>query len=144
MACTAFADAKCKLESHEVSAASIENTLIKARRQLPDNRPGIIFVKLQSDWMADEQFFSMIGEVTRKFFRNTGRIVSVKYYVNVFDYLEDAILHTHRYREISNQTNRFDAQRTWQLFKPAEQQSTWNGMPSKWVRLINFEPKSLS
>jgi hypothetical protein len=137
---TACADAKCKIESHEATASSVENTLIKARKQLPKDQPGIIFVKAQPHWFTDPEIYSMLGDVTRNFFRNTQRIISVKYFVNQFDYLDDAILHTHRYREMSNPRNCFDPARTWQLFKPSDQQSTWNGMPSKWVRLINFHP----
>jgi hypothetical protein len=137
----ACADAKCKIEGGEATATSVENTLIKARKQLPKNRPGIIFVKVQPHWFTDPKIYSMLGDVTRDFFRNTRRIISVKYFVNQFDYLDDAILHTHRYREMSNPRNCFDPTRTWQLFKPSDQQSMWNGMPSKWVRLINFEPR---
>jgi hypothetical protein len=138
---TACADAKCKIEAHEATQTSVENTLIKARKQLPKDRPGIIFVKVQPHWFTDPEIYSMLGKVTREFFRNTRRIISVKYFVNQFDYLDDAILHTHRYREMSNPRNCFDPARTWQLFRPSDQQSMWNGMPSKWVRLINFEPR---
>lgn len=138
---TACADAKCKIEAHQPTATSVENTLSKARKQLPKDRPGIIFVKVQPHWFTDPEIYSMLGDVTRHFFRNTRRIISVKYFVNQFDYLDDAILHTHRYREMSNPQNCFDPARTWQLFKPGDQQSMWNGMPSKWVRLVNFEPR---
>lgn len=140
----ACADAKCKVESHDPTPVSIENTLNKARKQLPKDRPGIIFIKLQQDWFNRPETYALLGEVTRKFFLRTQRIVSVKYYVNQFDYLDDAILHTHRYREISNPRNSFDPTRTWQLFKPSEQHSTWNGLPLKWVRLINFEPRVIA
>lgn len=138
---TACADAKCKIEAHEATPTSVGNTLIKARKQLPKDRPAMIFVKVQSHWFTEPKIYSMLGEVTRGFFRNTRRIISVKYFVNQSDYLEDGILHTHRYREMSNPRNCFDPARTWQLFKPPDKQSMWNGLPSKWVRLINFEPR---
>jgi hypothetical protein len=86
----ACADAKCKIEGQEATPTSVENTLIKARKQLPKDRPGIIFVKVQPHWFTDSEIYSMLGDVTRKFFRNTQRIISVKYFVNQFDYLDDA------------------------------------------------------
>jgi hypothetical protein len=126
---------------HSYPAPTSSDPVSKARKQLPKDRPGIIFVKVQPHWFTDPEIYSMLGDVTRHFFRNTRRIISVKYFVNQFDYLDDAILHTHRYREMSNPQNCFDPARTWQLFKPGDQQSMWNGMPSKWVRLVNFEPR---
>ena len=41
---TACADAKCKVEG-EFNARTIENSLETARKQLPKDRPGIVFVK---------------------------------------------------------------------------------------------------
>jgi hypothetical protein len=42
----ASADAKCKIEGTDFSSNTIENTLKKARKQLPDSMPGIVFVKV--------------------------------------------------------------------------------------------------
>jgi hypothetical protein len=40
------ADAKCKFETTEINPQSILNSLEKARKQLPDDRAGIIFTKV--------------------------------------------------------------------------------------------------
>jgi hypothetical protein len=50
----ASADAKCKIEGTEFGENTIKNTLNKARKQLPDDMPGIVFVKVppRGFWMA--------------------------------------------------------------------------------------------
>ena len=40
------ADAKCKFETTKINTQSVLNSLVKARKQLPDNRPCIIFMKV--------------------------------------------------------------------------------------------------
>jgi hypothetical protein len=49
----ASADAKCKIEGTEFGENTIKNTLNKARKQLPDDRPGIVFVKVPPAWISD-------------------------------------------------------------------------------------------
>jgi hypothetical protein len=46
----ACAEAKCKLESTEINPRSVRATLNEARKQLPKDRPGIIFVKIPQHW----------------------------------------------------------------------------------------------
>jgi len=41
-----LADAKCKFEATEINPQSILISLEKARKQLPDDRAGIIFTKV--------------------------------------------------------------------------------------------------
>ena len=46
------ADAKCKFETTEINPQSILSSLEKARKQLPDDRAGIIFTKVPQSWVA--------------------------------------------------------------------------------------------
>jgi hypothetical protein len=76
----ACADTKCKFESTEVRAESIRDSLEHARSQLPKDRPGIIFVKMPGHWLdAPTSVISFVREA-ESFLRNTGRVVSVKFY----------------------------------------------------------------
>jgi hypothetical protein len=75
------ADAKCKFESTAIDVRSVENSLRKARRQLPPDQPGIIFVKTPQSWIADVQTANALVNVGSEFLRRTSRIVSVKFYV---------------------------------------------------------------
>jgi hypothetical protein len=51
----AAADAKCKIESTDFGESTIKNTLNKARKQLPDASPGIVFVKVPQEVAAFAQ-----------------------------------------------------------------------------------------
>lgn len=75
----AFGDTKCKLESTTVSKSSVKNSLDKARTQLPQGLPGIIFLKLPHTWWSDEGRTSVKSAV-EDFFRITKRVISVKTY----------------------------------------------------------------
>ena len=48
-------DAKCKVEATEFSTQTIDNTLETARGQLPNDRPGIVFVKIPPRWISPTQ-----------------------------------------------------------------------------------------
>ena len=134
----ACADAKCKIESGEPSVTSIRHSLDTARRQLPADKPGIIFVKVPQAWFERPEIGAELGNLARQFFNGTRRIASVKYYVSYLQFVHEGILNTHRYREVSNPRNRFDPSRNWALFKSDNAPSDWNGLPAKWIRLVNF------
>lgn len=131
------ADAKCKLESTEIRSETIKNTLNDTRRkQLPPDRPGIIFVKVPQRWLDVPTMGRALQDVGEEFLRGTGRVVSVKFYVSVLTLLDQRLLHVHRYKEISNPRNRFDSQKNWDIFKDYRVPESWNGMPPKWHRIF--------
>jgi hypothetical protein len=49
-------DAKCKVEGTDFNVKSIGYSLSKARKQLPDDRPGIVFVKIPPRWYSEPNF----------------------------------------------------------------------------------------
>jgi hypothetical protein len=95
----ASADAKCKIEGTDFSANTIENTLKKARKQLPDDVPGIVFVKVPPRWIADEKCIAATLEVARSFLRTTRRVVSVKFYSSPITFSNNVLRHDHAYKE---------------------------------------------
>ncbi len=109
----ACADAKCKVEG-DFNSRTIENSLETARKQLPKDKPGIVFVKHPSRWAKEN--FADLRELTFKFFRRTERIVSVKYYVQPLERRGDSIVHQHGYVEFSNSKTRFGENVNWDLF----------------------------
>jgi hypothetical protein len=132
------ADAKCKIESGAPSISSIRNSLDIARRQLPAGRPGIIFMKLPEHWSEHSEIHAKLTSETRRFLGGTQRIVSVKHYISRFIFEDRSIVNMHRYFEISNPNNRFDPTRDWSMFRTGGETGSWNGLPPKWIRLINF------
>jgi hypothetical protein len=68
MASFACADAKCALENTTLSTKAISNKLEKARKQLPSDEAGIIFVKTPPHWTNDADFLKTVVDETRAFF----------------------------------------------------------------------------
>lgn len=132
-------EAKCNIETPEVNLSTIKNSLQKARTQLPENVPGIIFVKLPSQWLTAPEFERQSIGTAREFLRGTKRIVSVKYYVAPFYFVNGHLGQGHRFKEISNPQHRFDTSHNWDLLShwvpPANE---WNTLPRKYVRLVFF------
>lgn len=132
------ADAKCKFETTEMNPQSIANSLEKARKQLPADRPGIIFIKVPQSWISDLETAVAMVEAGSKFFRNTDRIVSIKFYVSHLETRNNMIMHRHALREITNEASRFHGGRNWDLYTDYYVPPNWNGMPPKWQRLFFF------
>jgi len=134
----ACADAKCKIEGTEFDAKKITNALKKARKQLPDDRPGIVFVKVPQQWMGVNGFEYTAAGAARAFLRGTRRVVSVKYYVSPLVLLNGWMKHQHAYKEISNPYTDFGNMKNWSLFPKIDVPPEWNGMPPHWQRILFF------
>ena len=135
-------EAKCNLETADFNATTIKNALQKARTQRPPNEPGIIFVKLPSQWIAAPAFARLSVETAIEFLRGTERVVSVKYYVAHFLFSKGDLGQGHLFKEITNQKHRFDRSRTWDLLTNWVPPTTgWNKMPPKYVRLVFFQDR---
>jgi hypothetical protein len=132
------ADTKCKLESTPFSQQTIKNSLDDARkRNLPSDRPGIIFAKIPREWVQDDAGHQQIIEITNCFLRRTRRIVSVKYYTSLVTEDGSVVREIIAWYEISNPHNRFDGAADWRLFpKVSETATSWNGMPPHWKRIL--------
>jgi hypothetical protein len=134
----ACADAKCKIEGTAVSYNTIMNTLKDARHQLPDDRPGIAFIKIPFAWMQEPEFDVIALKAAQDFLRNTRRIVSVKYYVGEFVEEGTMMRHRHLYKEFSNPDTRFGQNKNWDVFQRFELPPEANGMPAHWQRILFF------
>jgi hypothetical protein len=132
------ADAKCKFETTKINPASVRNSLKKARTQLPDDRPGIIFMKVPQSWMTDGKVTAAMVGAVRQFLQNTDRVVSIKFYVSHLDTVNNMVLHRHAFRELTNEQSKFHYGRNWDLFANYYVPPSWNGMPPFWQRLFFF------
>ena len=133
----ACADAKCASETTELKAKAIFNKLEKARKQLPADQPGIIFVKMPPRWMAAPEFVSTTVEQAHALFAQTERIVSVKFYVAPTTIEGGYVTQQHAYKELSNPKTRFGF-RDWTLFRHFDLPSEAGGMPPHWQRILMF------
>jgi hypothetical protein len=131
------ADAKCKIEAHDIDPASVRNTLNSAMGQFPADKPGVIFVKVSQHWFERAGMTAELRRIAGGFLRGTGRIVSVKYYVSHVIFVDQQTLHRHAFDEITNPNNRFPPKRSWDFFRGYHVPKDWNGMPPKWIRLMH-------
>jgi len=95
-------------------------------------------LRRQRDGFDDLVVAVALMDIARDFFRQTGRIVSIKYYMSDLVYRNGMLGHAHGFKELSNPNNRFDPQRNWDMFAEPFETTSWNGMPSKWNRVIFF------
>jgi hypothetical protein len=133
----ACADAKCAIEHSDMTAKGIFNKLEKARKQLPSDKPGIIFVKMPQDWLAHPAFVETTITQAKEMFRQSRRIVSIKFYVSTTTVEGSHVLQQHAYKELSSPETRF-GERDWSLFQRFDPLPSGGWMPAHWQRLINF------
>jgi hypothetical protein len=134
----ACAEAKCNIETTMFGEGTIRNKLDGARKQLPSDRPGIIFVKMPPRWMDESEFLKMTSEVAQSFLRGTRRIVSVKFYVSPISIDSDYTKQQHAFKEISNPDTDFGGKKNWDLFCTMDLPPEYNGMPPHWQRVLFF------
>lgn len=129
------ADAKAKMDATLIDPPSIRNSFNKARtRNLPKDKPGIIFMKVPQHWFGTPDMAAQLDKVAADFLRNTQRVVSIKFYVSHYSFQPGWTLHQHAYREITNPRTRF-APRNWDLFKGFHVPAEWQGVHPTWTNL---------
>jgi len=135
---TRCGDTKCKLESTELSSATIEKTLSNSRDQLPPDGPGVFFIKIPQKWMVNPDWQSMTGQGAVDFLaRGTQRVASVVFYVEPLSYRDGHLGQGHL--RLENPRHRLAKRFDWRLFDRWKPPSVApNTMPPFWVRLSNF------
>jgi len=132
------ADAKCKFETTEINPTSVHNSLEKARKQLPADRAGMIFVKVPQRWIVEPGVAAAMEAAARDFLRRTDRVVAVTFYVSHLETRDGVVLHRHAFREVDNPASIYHQGRKWELFTDYYVPPSWNGMPPKWQRFFLF------
>jgi hypothetical protein len=118
------------------SASTIRNTLNKARKQLPDDWPGIVFFKVPLAWISDGGRVATMLNAARGFLRGTRRVVSVKFYSSPITLANGILRHDHAYKEISKPLTDSGDNQDWNIFRKFDLPPEWNGMPPHWQRII--------
>jgi hypothetical protein len=123
------ADAKCKLESTQLDAASITDSLRKARKQLPDDRLSVVLIKVPEKWIMDTELAQQIVHTAADYMRQSNHIASVKFYSPILMFFQTYVRRHHALKEISNP--KF-TERNWDIF--LKEVRTPDGMPPWWTR----------
>ena len=92
------------------------NELKGSRNQLPNDKPGMFFIKVPQHWMQRYLYDQFLVETAKEFLRSTRRIVAIKYYIAPYAVQGDKLAQGHYFKEVSNPNNRFDRNRTWETF----------------------------
>lgn len=132
---TACADAKCRVEDTQLNPKSLLGLLTTARRRnLPKDRPGIVFLKVPQSWFENEEMSQRLDKIAFEFRRKTERIVCFYIYAPIRTFLQDEgrLRINYEYREYLSEHHRFDRSKRWALFGPLK----WDGFPAKWHRIL--------
>jgi hypothetical protein len=76
----AACETKCKIETTELSPSTLRDALGTARKQLPADRPTMVFVKIPEHWMANHQANAVIKAALDGVFASTRRISAVVFH----------------------------------------------------------------
>lgn len=68
------ADAKCKVSSTRARDSTILDSLEAARKQLPKNKPGVIFISYPERWIDENSLKEITPFVMDRFLKRTSRI----------------------------------------------------------------------
>lgn len=105
------ADVKCRVErTLAPSASAILNTLKGARRQLPDNQMGALFVKFPQSWAPDgnvKPLIEILEQAAFDFLRGTKRVVAVVMYFNFVLPVNGGFGVYNVYRQVLNAQHKF-------------------------------------
>jgi hypothetical protein len=134
----ACADAKCKIEATTFTENGIRNVLNEARKQLPNERPGIVFVKVPARWLEDPNFVPLSIQCARRFLGGVPRVVAVKYYCSPVVWANNVLMIRHAFKEVSNPITEFGNNLNWDIFQKGEFPPEWNGSPPWWQRFFCF------
>jgi hypothetical protein len=141
------AETKCKMEDTKITIRTLESSFSAAKRQLPEDVPGIIFVKYPRAWIAKGSFVDGMRALASRVLERSPAIVSIKFYSSHVVEERDPGGNTQteivEFEEHSNSNHHFSqfADRNWNIF-PAGQfvqgvpKLNYNGLPSTWQRLI--------
>jgi len=132
----ACADAKCKIDETTFSEGGIKEALKKARGQLPNEKPGIIFVKVPEHYLSDPLFQMQSIQIAERFLGGVTRIASVKYYVEPIQFANNVMRIELAHKELSNPRTDFGDGVDWNLFRKHHLPPEANGMPPHYKRII--------
>jgi hypothetical protein len=125
----ACGDIKCEIEALDYAESSVLNSLKKAQKQLPKDRPGIVFIKLPQHWFdlstGKLGVETDVAEMLAKFFRTTSRVVLVVLYAKFTARGAHGTAISHMVLERENYKCRYAHDGSWQLFKEVKELSGW-------------------
>jgi len=126
----ACVDIKCKMEGTDYAKSSLLNSLKKAQKQFPGDRPGIVFVKVPQHWVDQSTGNLGVGtevsDMLVKFFLTAKRVVLVVFYTKFTIHGPQGTAISYATLERENPQSRYAQDRSsWRLFKEIKEPPDW-------------------
>jgi hypothetical protein len=103
------AETKCKSEGNPLREETVLNSLTQARKQLPDNFPGVIFMKIPEDWNSNQDMGDCIRPAVNKFLRGSETVVAVELFESKYQMIAPtAVEESFTGVEVINSHHKFD------------------------------------
>ena len=120
------ADTKCKLETTPRTDQTLYETLREGRKSVPPDKPGILFVKLPQTWIDTfDDSAQILERVCKRYFSNTGRIVSVKFYFQLTMSESDGVGSIYMSKEYDNPRARHASAANWTMLQDMQPSPDW-------------------
>jgi hypothetical protein len=125
------AETAAKFEATTPRGKSILTSIRDSREQLPDDEPGVIFIKVPERWVRDAELADRIKNVANGYLNQSEHIRSIKFYSPITIFTTERTTRRHLYIEVSNP--RFQ-ERNWDMFQ--DEKVPIGGRPSWWIRIF--------
>jgi hypothetical protein len=125
------AETAAKLEATAPRAKSILTSIRDSREQLPDEEPGVIFIKVPERWVRDIELANRITNVANGYLNQSEHIRSIKFYSPITIFTPERTARWHLYIEVSNP--KFQ-ERNWDMFQ--DENVPTGGRPQWWIRIF--------
>jgi len=129
-------ETKCKIETTALTSETVRNAVAQARSQLPNDRPGFVFVKIPEKWVRDPDAEQRILTGMTSVFRTSKRITSLFFWWEEWSDTASGWRRDIKIREERNPRARFDPG----LFKDLSERSWAEDLP--WVYLDKLAQES--
>ena len=104
----AACETKSKRESTPLSYGSILTSMHSAAKQVPADKPAIVFLRLPGSWLQDLELKDAAEAAAASLFRNNKRVVSLVYFWEEWQKLDNgALLRLAKFRELGNPGSRY-------------------------------------
>jgi hypothetical protein len=125
------AETEAKIEATAPRARSISTSIRHSRKQLPDDAPGVIFIRVPERWVRDTELAERIKDVANGYLNQSEHIRSIKFYSPITIFTSEHTTRWHLYVEVSNLKFR---ERNWDMFQ--DENVPIGGRPSWWIRIF--------
>jgi hypothetical protein len=106
---------KSKSPETMLSERTVLGSLRDARSQLPDDQPGVIFLKIPEEWLGLEGFGPTIDQAVNRFLRGTDTVVAVEIFATGYRIDLTVMRPIVSGSEVLNRHHKFDREKDWSV-----------------------------